>query len=111
MKSINIETVQRYSVTAMTIFCISTVLGYATGVTNQAHAIQTFYKFKKQGDPISAQVPLVQAILIIIANAVIGLSIMLTGPILARFFRIWFGSSYNEMRIPMVTIPGARKFM
>ena len=76
----------------MAIFFIATVLGYATGVTDQVHAVQTYHKFKKQGDPISAQVPLVQAILIIIANAVIGLSIMLTGPILARLFRIWFGS-------------------
>jgi hypothetical protein len=94
MESINIKTVIRYSVTAMAIFFIAAFLGYVTGVTDHAHAIQTYNKFKKQGDPISAQVPLVQALLIIIANAVIGLSILLSGPILARLFRIWFGSIF-----------------
>jgi len=94
MESINIKTVIRYSVTAMAIFFIAAFLGYATGVTDHAHAVQTYHKFKKQGDPISAQVPFVQALLIIIANAVIGLSILLSGPILARLFRIWFGSIF-----------------
>jgi uncharacterized membrane protein SpoIIM required for sporulation len=94
MEPINIKTVLRYSVTAMAIFFIAIVLGYTTGVTNQAHAVQTYHKFKTQGDPISAQVPLVQALLIIIANAVIGISIMFTGPIFARLFRIWFGSIF-----------------
>ena len=95
MESIDIKTVLRYSVTALAIFFIATFLGYATGVTNQADAAQTYQRFKAaQEDPLSAQVPPVQAIILIISNAVIGLSIMLTGPVLVRLFRIWFGSIF-----------------
>jgi uncharacterized membrane protein SpoIIM required for sporulation len=92
MKAINIKTVLRYSIAAMSIFIVASILGYATGVTNQVHAVQTLNKFKAKGEPISVQEPFVQAILIIIANSIIGFSIMLTGPIFARLFRIWFGS-------------------
>lgn len=74
MESINIKTVLRYAVTAMAIFFIATVLGYATGVTNQTNAAQTYQKFRTtQGDPLSTQAPPVQAIILIISNAVIGL--------------------------------------
>jgi hypothetical protein len=77
----------------MVIFLIASVIGYATGVTNNVHAAQTYQKFKTtEVDLIANQGPLVRAIVFIILNAVIGLSIMLTGPIMARFFRIWFCS-------------------
>jgi uncharacterized membrane protein SpoIIM required for sporulation len=79
----------------MAIFFIAAFLGYATGVTDQEDAAQTYQKFRTtQGDPLSAQVPSIQAIILIISNAVIGLSIMLTGPVLARLFRIWFSSIF-----------------
>jgi hypothetical protein len=54
MESIDIKTVLRYSVTALAIFFIATFLGYATGVTNQVDAAQTYQRFKAaQEDPLS----------------------------------------------------------
>lgn len=95
MEPINTKTVHRYAVTAMAIFFIAVFLGYVTGSTNQAGAAQTYQKFKiTQQDPLSSQVPPIQAIILIISNAVIGFSIMLTGPISARLLRIWFGSVF-----------------
>jgi uncharacterized membrane protein SpoIIM required for sporulation len=95
MEPIDTKLVYRYAATAMVIFFIAVFLGYATGSTNQTGAAQTYQKFKAtQEDPLSAQAPPIQAIILIISNAVIGLSIMLTGPISARLLRIWFGSIF-----------------
>ena len=93
MESINIKAVLQYSATAMAVFLIASVIGYTTGLTNQVHAAQTYQKFKAtEVNPTANQGPFVRAIVYIMLNAVVGLSIMLTGPILVRFFRIWFGS-------------------
>lgn len=110
MEPINIKTVLQYSVTAMMIFLIAGFLGYTNGVASvqlhtdkvtgqvqikEVHAVQTYERYKTtQVDPIATQGPFVRALVLIILNAVVGFSIMLTGPILARLFRIWFGSIF-----------------
>ena len=95
MEPISTKKVHRYAITAMAIFFIAVFLGYATGSTNQEGTAQTYQNFKTmQEDPLSAQAPSIQAIILIISNAVIGLSIQLTGPISARLLRIWFGSIF-----------------
>lgn len=54
MESINIKTILQYSAAAMAIFLIASIIGYATGVTNQVHAAQTYQKFKTtEVDPIA----------------------------------------------------------
>lgn len=106
-----IKTVIPYALTAMIIFFIAGTIGYATGVAYLTYphsdkepavnsAVQTYQHFKEtQVDPIAKKDPLVQAIIITISNIAIGLSVIVYGYLLARFFGIFFGSlfilSYN----------------
>ncbi len=111
MEQIKIKTILPYAATAMVVFFIAGTLGFATGVAYLTYphsnkepavnsAVQTYQHFKEtQVDPIAKQEPLVKAIIIIISNTAIGLSVLVYGYILARFFGIFFGSllvlSYN----------------
>lgn len=109
MERVEINIILKYSIVALSIFLIAFFLGYANSVVGvqlntdkvtgqvmikQVHAFQTYQKFQTtEVDPTANQGPFIRAIVFIILNAIVGLSIMLTGPILVRFFGIWFGSS------------------
>lgn len=111
MEPMNIKTILPYAATAMVIFFIAGTIGFATGAAYLTYphsnkepavnsAVQTYQHFKEtQVDPIAKQEPLVKAIIITISNIAVGLSVIVYGYILARFFGIFFGSlfvlSYN----------------
>jgi uncharacterized membrane protein SpoIIM required for sporulation len=111
MEPMNIKTILPYATTAMVIFFIAGTIGFATGEAYLTYphsnkepavnsALQTYQHFKEtQVDPIAKQEPLVKAIIITISNITVGLSVIVYGYILARFFGIFFGSlfvlSYN----------------
>jgi len=111
MEPMNIKTILPYAATSMVIFFIAGTIGFATGVAYLTYphsnkepavnsAVQTYQHFKEtQVDPIAKQEPLVKAIIITMSNVAIGLSVIVYGYILARFFGIFFGSlfvlSYN----------------
>ncbi len=111
MEQMKIKTILPYAITSMVIFFIAGTIGFATGVAYLTYphsnnepavnsAVQTYQHFKEtQVDPIARQDPFVKAIIITISNIAIGLSVIVYGYILARFFGIFFGSlfvlSYN----------------
>ena len=108
MEPIDTKTVLRYSLAALAIFLITSFLGYMSSITDiqlhtdkvtgkiqieQVHAFHTYQNFQTtEVKPTVNQDPFVRALIYILLNAVVGLSIMLAGPIMVRFFRIWFGS-------------------
>jgi uncharacterized membrane protein SpoIIM required for sporulation len=111
MGPVKIKTILPYAATAMVIFFIAWTIGFATGVAYMTNphtgkvpsvnsAVQTYKHFKEtQVDPTAKQGPLARAVIITISNIAIGLSVIVYGYIMARFFGIFFGSlfilSYN----------------
>jgi stage II sporulation protein M len=112
MEPMKLKMILPYAAVSMVIFFIAAILGFATGVAFLTYphsndkppavnyAVQTYEHFKeKQVDPIVKQGPFVKAIIITVLNTAIGLSAIVYGYLLARFFGIFFGSlfilSYN----------------
>ncbi|MDQ1253872.1 MAG: stage sporulation protein [Euryarchaeota archaeon] len=111
MEPMKIKTILPYAAASMVIFLIAGIIGFATGVAyltaphtdkvpSVNSAVQTYKHFKEaQVDPLAKQGPLVKAAVISMSNIAIGLSVIVYGYIMARFFGIFFGSlfilSYN----------------
>lgn len=111
MEPMKIKTILPYAAASMVIFFMAAIVGFATGVAYMTapatdkmpsvnSAVQTYKHFKEaQVDPIAKQGPLVRAAVISMSNIAIGLSLIVYGYIMARFFGIFFGSifiiSYN----------------
>lgn len=102
-----------YAAFAGVVFFVATILGYISAVTNVHSAISFMLDFKmNQATPIMSLSQPRQVATLIISNAMVGISVMLTGMILLEWFGIFFGSlfglAYNGYALGMLSFVIAR---
>jgi uncharacterized membrane protein SpoIIM required for sporulation len=92
MEKITFKKILPYAIICGFIFFIFLHFGYSAAVTNPNFANKTFSAFSEKAGATHKYPMYVQALVIIINNALIGFSIMMGGLLILLATRMWFGS-------------------